>query len=157
MKEHSHKTSTIKGRTICKVVLVSCGEMTPHSDSVEMKSKQLPLPPSFSCSHTPGLFILSLSFSSLLSLSLSVPLFLSTLIFLLCPFRSISPCLAASRRCAVDVYMSPSVSPPHTVFIKMARRELQASAALVRCDDMNIKIDCEGVWPVSGRSEDQGC
>lgn len=121
MKEHSHKTSTIKGRTISKVVLVSCGEMTPHSDSVEMKSKQLPLPPSFSCSHTPGLFVLSPSFTSPLSLCLCLSFRHASSYFPSSSSslsRSVSLCLAASRRCAVDVCMSPSVSPPHAMFIK---------------------------------------
>lgn len=75
-------------------------ERWPHTLTLwRCKSKQLPLPPLFSCSFTPELFVLSPSFTSLLSLSLC--LFLSFChIFSSSPFRSItfpSPPVSGAR------------------------------------------------------------
>lgn len=100
MKEHSHNTSTIKGRTISKVVLVSCRsavERWPHSLTLwRWKSKHLPLPPSFSCSYMPGLFVfVSVVYLPLLSLALCLFLsFCHTESYF--PFRPLAPSLFPS-------------------------------------------------------------
>lgn len=101
MKEHSLNTSTIKGRNISKVVLVSCRsavERWPHSLTLwRWKSKHLPLPPSFSCSYMPGLFVFVSVVYLPFALSLTLCLFLS-----FChtesdfPFRPLAPSLFPS-------------------------------------------------------------
>lgn len=109
-------------------------ERWPHTLTLwRCKSKQLPLPPSFSCSYTPGLFVLSPSFTSLLSLFVCSSCSITPTHIFLFAFSIHHLFLAFSLRCTIDACMFPSVSPPHTMFIKMARRELLASAALVRC------------------------